>query len=113
VIKTGNKEDIYVKLIGKRLTYEEIANQTNIKIEDVRSYIKRLRKEVKVKELPMKLGKMKIFTAIIEESNPSSIDTQILKKFLKPFIQLNVDIDLEVNETKRIKQLMKEVSFNA
>ena len=106
------KEKIIEILRGNKYTVKEITQKVNKKYNintnenKVRVYINRL----KQKNLIGKCGidnRYKIYK-LVSDSN-SNIDTQILRKFLPIFIDLEVKLENTTEkEAKRILELIKE-----
>ena len=105
----GYKEQILKILNGNKLTVKELAEKLNISESDIRVYIKRI-KDNNMNELKV-VGtedKYKVYTLNKKESDNGIInrlDTQILKRLIKPFTDYGIKVDLETNEINRIKEL--------
>jgi len=52
------------------------------------------------------------FTKSNSKTNTNEIDTEILKKMIIPFIENEIEIDLEQKEANRLEQLVSEVMDN-
>ncbi len=118
--QSGNKEKIYQLLQKEPLTSIELAEKLIINedpeknIQFIRTYLQRLIK-AKLIESVDKNGRYNVYCAIQRESNEKTelVDTQILKKMIKPFVEKNIDLDLENDEIERIKVLWEEMNTNA
>lgn len=110
-----NKEKILKMLMEKELTVKEIAQDLNLKENAVNVYISRLKKERLIERIGKK-NRYNIYATIKKEQNKESysLDTKILKKLIKPFVEHGIEIDLETNEINRIKELCSYAKlFNA
>lgn len=111
-LELGNKERIYQLLQKEPLTSIEIANKltinedSNKNIQFIRTYIQRLMKANLIKSKEKK-GRYQVYTAI--EKGETNIDVEILKKMIPEFIKKGIEIDLDNNEIKRVKELYGEI----
>ena len=103
---------IFDILEGDRLTIEDITKRINNKYEknisenSVRVNINRL----KNKDLIEKCGidnRYKIYKLKIESTN--NLDSKILKKMIPEFIKHQIEIELNENEIRRVKELHAEI----
>lgn len=118
--KIGNKEKIYQLLQKEPSTSIDLAEKLTINedpiknVQFIRAYILRLKKEDKLIESIEKKGRYNVYRIIQKEANDSKFpDTQILKKMIRPFVEKNIELDLENNEIERIKTLWEEINNNA
>ena len=106
----SNKYKILEMLKENELTVKEIADKMEFNENETRVYIHRLLKDNLIKEIGKK-NRYIIYT-IIEKDNKKeshSLDTQILKKMIKPFAENDIELNLEVIEINRIKKLYEMI----
>jgi len=111
--KESYREKIIKLLTENTLTVEKLATQLNISKKDVRIYLHRIRKDnnYELKELSYD-GRYKIYKIIPntkKEQEFNSLDTDILKKILPKFIELEVHLkNTTEQQDKRIEELIKK-----
>ncbi len=105
----SNKEKILEMLMEKELTVKEIAEKLEISENAVNVYICRLRNDNLIKKVGIK-NRYNIYASISKEIiKETHLDTQILKKLLVKFVDLEVKLEnTNNNEDKRIMELIKE-----
>lgn len=97
-----------------KLTIKEIferLNEPNDKLEYVRICIYRLLKSKSPKIVKDgKKGKEYLYS--LRENAEITLDTKIIKKMIPPFIENEIEIDIEQKEVNRLEQLVSEVMDN-
>lgn len=107
----SNKEKILEMLKGNEFTVKKIAEDLDLKEKAVHVYICRLRKDNLIEKVG-KINRYNVYTSIKTEQNidSHSLDTKILKKLIKPFVEYGIKTDLEVNEINRVKELWRGIT---
>jgi len=109
VVKLGNKEKILKILKQEDYTASELANKTDLTIDNVKTYLQRLKKEGLIRPITKK-GREFLFTAT--EKRPVE-DGKAVKnlKFLNDFFKENLDYLLK--DRKIVDFVMSnEIKFN-
>ncbi len=122
----GLKEKVYDSMKKpKGITVKEIAKELDISEKAVNSYIWRLTEKNGITDIKIidkiylndntgKKGKKyylyRVLAKSMDKSLKNPLDTQILEKMIIPFAEYKINIVLEDNEIKRIKELHRGVN---
>lgn len=103
----SKRSEILELLTKNDLTTKEIQKKTDYDMDLIWQYINQFKKEKKIEQIRKK-GRFAVYT-IIKKNNQENIDTEILKKMLPKFIDLEVYLeDTTEIEDKRIGELIKQ-----